>query len=246
MKTKTYAIAGFNIKISSQFDDVHALCRDYLTDVDADFSVCVSPSDIEFERMKSLCSNRSRCAELHRLSDGYFEGLAVYRKIAEQMPAYNRILFHGSAVAVDSEAYLFTAKSGTGKSTHTRLWREYFGSRAVMVNDDKPLIGISESGASVYGTPWNGKHRLGNNIALPLRAICILERAENNTIQKISVSDAYPMLLQQAYRPMEHSAMKKTLEIIDALSESVGLFRLKCNMDIDAVKTSYFGMRETI
>ena len=79
---------------------------------------------------------------------------------------------------MDGQAVLFTAKSGTGKSTHTKLWRDLFGERAVMVNDDKPLLRILKDGVLVCGTPWDGKHRLSTNCALPLKAICILERGK--------------------------------------------------------------------
>ena len=99
------------------------------------------------------------------------------------MISYDTILFHGSVIAVDGIGYLFTAKSGTGKSTHTRLWREYFGDRAAMVNDDKPLLKITDSSVIAYGTPYNGKHRLGTNISVPLKAICILTRAADNHIE---------------------------------------------------------------
>ena len=110
------------------------------------------------------------------------ETLAVYRKIADQMLSYDTLLFHGSVVAVDETGYLFTAKSGTGKSPHARLWREYLGERAVMVNDDKPLLQITKNGVIAYGTPWDGKHHLSSNIAVPLKAICILTRASENHI----------------------------------------------------------------
>ena len=84
--------------------------------------------------------------------DDYLETLAVCRKIAERMPEYDTFLFHGSCIAVDGVGYLFTAKSGTGKSTHTRLWRELLDNRATMVNDDKPLIRIADDGLVIYGT----------------------------------------------------------------------------------------------
>ena len=172
------------------------------------------------------------------------ELLAVYRRIAEQMPFRDTFLFHGSAVAVDGAAYLFTARSGTGKSTHTRLWREMLGDRAVMVNDDKPLIRLTEDGAVVYGTPWNGKHRLGANISVPLKAVCILERAKQNTIRAITREEAFPMLIQQSYRPLDPAALAKTLSLVDRLSRTVSLYRLGCNMDPEAAELSYNIMKE--
>ena len=107
--------------------------------------------------------------------DDYLETLAVCRRIAERMPEHDTFLFYGSCIAVDGAGYVFTAKSGTGKSTHTRLWREMLGVRAVMVNDDKPLIRIADDGSVIYDPPWDCNHHLSHNIAVPLKAICILE-----------------------------------------------------------------------
>ena len=140
------------------------------------------------------------------------------------------------------EGNLFTAKSGTGKSTHTRLWRELFGERAVMINDDKPLIRIAENGVTIFGTPWDGKHRLSTNCAVPLKAICVLERAEQNTIRRMHSSEAYPILLQQIYRPDDSTAMMKTLSLAGRLSQTVDLWKLGCNMEIEAAEVSYQAM----
>ena len=156
---------------------------------------------------------------------------------------FDTILFHGSVVAVDGIGYLFTAKSGTGKSTHTRLWREYFGERAVIVNDDKPLLKITDSGVTAYGTPYNSKHRLGTNISVLLKAICILTRAAENHIEPITRDHAYTMLLQQVYRPADILKMAKTLKLVDRLADRVKLYKLDCNMEISAAIVAYEGMQ---
>ena len=242
--TNTYRIAERIIAVASLHDEVHRLCADYcVPDAAPDFSVRTTQADIDFERAKSAREDEIGGVPIRQFSDGYLETLAVYRSIAERMPDYDTVLFHGSCVAVDGVGYLFTAKSGTGKSTHTRLWRELLGERAVMVNDDKPLIRITDSGAVICGTPWDGKHRLSTNIAVPLKALCILERAEQNTIRQITAGEAYPMLLQQAYRPMDGRAMRKTLTLIDKLAASVSLWRLGCNTDIEAARVAYEAMK---
>ena len=134
-----YRLAGKKILIKTLFADSHGLCHDYRVEGNVDFSVLTTQVDIEMERQKSAREDKLAGVPVREYSDGYLETLAVYRKIVEKMPAYDTILFHGSCVAVDGVGYLFTAKSGTGKSTHTRLWREVLGIRAVMVNDDKDI-----------------------------------------------------------------------------------------------------------
>lgn len=239
-----YKIADKHIEIISIFDDIHRLCLDYRSDGRPDYTVSISQSDIDYERRKSVSADIKEGIEIRKFPDSYLETLAVYRKIATFLVDFDTILFHGSVVAVDGEGYLFTAKSGTGKSTHTRLWREYFGERAVMINDDKPLINISENGIiRVYGTPWDGKHRLSTNTSVPLKALCILERAEKNHIEKITKESAYTMLLQQTNRPSDPEKTAKTLVLLDRLAEKTGLYRLGCNMNIDAAVTAYNGMK---
>lgn len=179
---------NFIIKLAGQYFEICPVCdyiREYCKDYIVDHAVAakladvgmetpchrigISQSDIDFEREKSAREDIKEGIPIRQFSDAYLETLAVYRKIADILLSCDTLLFHGSVVAVDREGYLFTAKSGTGKSTHTRLWREYFGERAIMVNDDKPLLHITDSGVTAYGTPWDGKHRLSKNIEVPLK-----------------------------------------------------------------------------
>lgn len=238
-----YKIADKNIKFVSLHEDIHEYCCDYRSDGDPDFEITTSKSDINFEREKSARENIAEGHEIINYSDGYLEELAIYRKIAEKMPAYDTFLFHGSAVAVDGVSYMFTAPSGTGKSTHVKLWCDLLGNKAIMVNDDKPFIKITQNKVIVYGTPFNGKHRRGNNISVPLKAICILERSESNHIHKITANEAYTKLLQQTYRPLNPLALTKTLQLLDELMKRVDFYHLCCNMDIEAAKISYNAMK---
>lgn len=241
--TKRYKIAGIVIEVNWLYEKVHEYCRDYLTDEPVDFSVTITPEDITFEREITAQEYAYEGLPLPDFSQGALEETAVYRKIAEKMPDYDTFVFHGSVIAADGIGYLFTAKSGTGKSTHTRLWREYLGDRAVMVNDDKPLLKVTDEGVIAYGTPYNGKHRLGANISVPLKAICILERDQENHIECITKAQAYAMLLQQVYRPQDAAQMAKTLQLVDKLAEHVELYRLGCNMDISAAEVAYNAMK---
>jgi hypothetical protein len=235
--TDTYRLAGLCIRVTSVYGSVHRLCRDYRAEAAADFAVETTREDIDFERQKSAQ------ADAPRVSDGYLETLAVYRKIAEKLPAYGTVLMHGSCVAVDGEGYLFLAPSGTGKSTHTRLWRELFGGRALMVNDDKPLVHVGDTETLACGTPWDGKHHLSANVAVPLRAICLLGRAAENTISPISACEAFPTLVRQTYRPADPAALDKTLTLLDQMKTTVRFFRLGCNMEPEAARIAYEGMK---
>lgn len=243
MKTGMYQIADTMVEIRSIHDAVHMLCEDYRAEGTPELVIEVDQKDIDFEREKSAQEDAFEGLPVRIFTDDYLETLAVYRKLALALLDRNILLFHGSVVAVDGEGYLFTAKSGTGKSTHTRLWREKFGNRLIMVNDDKPLIRMQNGKAIVYGTPWDGKHRLSTNTAVPLKALCILERSAENRIQPITLHEALPMLFQQAYRPRSEAAMRKTILLIQQLGTAVSLYRLGCNMEPEAADVAYEGMR---
>ena len=112
-----YRFAELNIAVRSLFGDVHDYCAEFHTDAEADFAVGTSAEDIAFERTRAAASDAALGRPSRAYTDGYLEELAVYRKIAERLPLYDTVLFHGSALAADGEGYLFTAPSGTGKST---------------------------------------------------------------------------------------------------------------------------------
>lgn len=232
------------IKIISNYSYVKEYCEKYLTDQAEDMLIEISQNDILQEQQRSEAEDIKEGNPIRNFTDEYLEVLAVYRKIAEKMIEYDTLLFHGSVISVDGVGYLFTAKSGTGKSTHTRLWHEVFGDRVVMVNDDKPLLRITEEGVTVFGTPWDGKHRLSNNIAVPLKAICVLNRDKTNHICPVSRKEVYPLLLQQTYRSVEPLKMAKTLQLLDGVIRTTNLYALGCNMEREAAVVAYTGINK--
>lgn len=245
MITGKYLIAEHVIEITSIYNEVHEMCAPYKADETAQPEIFVSTTAQEIEE-ESATSDRTRESEglpPYKFPDSYIETLVVYRSIATQMIRHDVILFHGSAIAVDGVTYLFTARSGTGKSTHVRLWRELFKERAIMVNDDKPLLHISPSGeTTIYGTPWDGKHHLSSNIALPLKAICVLERGKENEIEEITAQEAFPHMMQQCYRHPDAASTIKLITLLSSMAKSVKFYRLHCNMHPDAARISYKAM----
>lgn len=240
----------FRIRLADLVFDVRCLypatlhlCRDYLTG-DGETPVeqiRITHADIAGERHR-LLRKKNPGEALEASTPESLERLHLCRRIAELLPRYNRVLFHGSCLAIDGQGVLFTAKSGTGKSTHTRLWRQEFGDRVRMVNDDKPFLHIHENGVTVYGTPWRGKHALGENITAPLHAILFVNRGEENRVEPISPRELYPLLLQQTYTPDDPAAMAMTLGLVEQLSRKTKLRKLFCNMDPEAARVACSGI----
>lgn len=239
MPTKNYLFADIPVNISTSYRRPHLMCAQYLTEDKPLFSINTSEQDIEVERGLLAATNPE---DIWLSAPAYLETLTVQRKLTEALIDYDTILFHSSALAMDGQGYLFTALSGTGKSTHSRLWREYFGDRVTMINDDKPFIRIDEKESRVYGSPWDGKHHLSTNMSVPIKAICILERDTVNHIEPISADDAFAILYQQTYRSKDPAKLVKTIDLLTRMSSQVKLYRLGCNMEPDAARVSYEGM----
>ncbi len=238
-----YQMAEHVFEVDSACPLVHALCADYRTEESGEVSIKISPEDLAREQRQADLQQKLEGEQPTLFSPEELELMAVHRKICEELPRFDTMMFHGSAIAVDGEAYLFAAVSGTGKSTHTRLWREKFGERAFMVNDDKPFLRIQNGAVTVFGSPWDGKHRLSRNTSVPLKALCLLERNKENRIERVGARECYPLFLQQVYRPFDPAAMAKTLSLLDTLLETAPLYRLGCNMEPEAANVSYEAMK---
>lgn len=235
-----YILADMCVAIRSLYEEVQRMCADYRApqDREPDFLVQTSEQEIEAERAQSEQTRIEEGLPPYEFEAPYLETLAVYRKIATEAVSRGRLLMHGSVIAVDGRAYMFTARSGTGKSTHVRLWRQLFGERAVMINDDKPLLKVTEQETRIYGTPWDGKHRLSTNTSAPLQAICILTRAAENTIREIKPAEAVNMLIMQTFRPEDSTLLLSTFDLLDRMTRNVRFYLLGCNMDPEAAVVS--------
>ena len=240
-------MAQFNMKIAGRVGRVHSLfdstrdyCKNYLTEEAAEFSVTVTRENLAFEQAELLAEAKAEGMKPRRFTEPFLDRAAIQRAFAEYLFDHDTLLCHGSTVAVDGKAYLFTARCGTGKSTHTRLWREVFGDRAVMVNDDKPFLIVGDSGVLACGAPWSGKHGLDANITVPLAGICILERGKENRIRPIPAEDALPRLLHETYCPLGREAEFHSL--VGKLLENVPLWRMECTKDPEAASAAHGAM----
>ena len=160
----TIRIAGYTADVSSLFESTRDYCGKYLAEKSAQCHIAVTREDLDFEQEFLRQEALEEGIKVRKFTDPFLERAAIQRKIADYLFDRDVLMTHGSTVAMDGRAYLFTAKCGTGKSTHTRLWRQVFGGRAAMVNDDKPFLKITEAGVLACGSPWSGKHGLDEKL----------------------------------------------------------------------------------
>ena len=235
-------IAGSVAAVDSLFDSTPHYLKAYLTEDAPDFSVTVTESDLRFEQAELDKEALEEGFRRREFTDPFLERAAIQRAFAEFLFDRNILLVHGSTVAVDGRAYLFAAKSGTGKSTHTRLWRQVFGQRAVMINDDKPFLHLTDTGVIAFGSPWSGKHGLDTNICAPLGGICILQRGQENIIRPLSAEEALPRLHKEAYIPMDAEKHPKFQTLVEKLARQVPLWHMTCTKDPQAAQVAFDAM----
>lgn len=109
--------------------------------------------------------------------------------------SYDTVLTHASAVVYEGRAYLFLGKSGTGKSTHSRMWQEALEGVELM-NDDHPVVRVCEDGnAYAYGSPWSGKTHCYKNMCAPLGGVVRIVRAPHNRARRLMPVEAYASLM---------------------------------------------------
>jgi hypothetical protein len=233
-----FKFADVAVKIKFFHKEFLRFAADYRYDGKAEMTVAVRRREIRKEKMSD--------EEEVKSPDWYYETLAIARKFCIKASVYGVLLFHSSAIAVDGKAYLFTAPSGTGKSTHTRLWRKMLGERAVMVNDDKPFVRFVDGKPCVYGSPWNGKHRLDSNISVPIAGICFLEQAPENEICRVSAKECFPRLCKQIFYSSKEKTFERIITLAGKLASSVPFYRLKCNISEEAAALSYGTMKEEV
>ncbi|MBU5450566.1 hypothetical protein [Acetivibrio sp. MSJd-27] len=146
------------------------------------------------------------------------------------------LVVHSSSIAFGGDGILFSAPSGTGKSTHTRLWKKCFGDRVTVVNDDSPAVTFVDGRPHICGTPWSGKTEINENIHVPLRAVVFLEQAKENRISELKPQEAVFRLLREIavypYRDMADIA----LDTADGLLKQVPCYLLGCRPDEEAVQ----------
>ncbi len=226
-------IGGVAVKICHRYEYIRRLCGDYITEKAPAFAVSASEEQIEAE---------SALAE-GRFPREICEATCLHREIVKGLVPYGIMLIHSAVVAVDGEAYVFLAKSGVGKSTHIRLWREVFGERAVVVNGDKPMFSFAGDKLTVHGSPWKGKENWGTNTSLPVRAFCLLSRGEANEIAPAAEAEVVERIFHQVLLPKNAADMAAFMAMMNRIFHEVPFYKLRCNMEREAALVAYEGMK---
>ena len=225
-------------KIADLFVEVPAAggmasrCREYQTMASADADIVI----------------RSELYRREKYPEGTSEELIAYMESAIQfftkLLSFDGVYLHASCVRMGDRAYLFSADSGVGKSTHTRLWQKTLGESVQIFNDDKPALRRLDGRWYAYGLPWCGKDGININMKVPLAGICFLKQDEQNEIRRLTSTEAIQRLMPQTLKNIK--SIKKldvTLNNFDKLIREIPIFELKNRPEPEAALLSYETMR---
>ena len=138
---------------------------------------------------------------------------------------------------------LYTADEGL-EGTHISLWQKRFGDSVRVINGDKPIMRFFQDRLYAYGTPWCGKEGLSENARAPIKGICFIERAKENSVERISPAEALPRIFQQILTPNTDTAVDALFPLIDRTLLEIPCYVLKCNISEEAAEVAYEGMNK--
>lgn len=219
-----YKIMDLCMDIRFQYAVAEELCTNYLLLEEQDavphLMVSVPAEDIRTMERKTGIGEA-----------WYLESLCVFKEISQKIIPYQGFALHAAVVAVNNEAYAFSADSGVGKSTLANFFEKNFGGQAIIINGDKPLVREVNGDFMVYGTPWCGKEGKNLNISVSLVRIVFLERGDCNKVTRITSSEAAQRIFRQVMLPKDWNTLSKLLNLLDQFLLKTPSYIFQCNKD---------------
>lgn len=219
-----YGIAGVFAEIAIKTEYCKNAFSPFLADAKPDFCIDFSKQQI------TAVANDQNCSIA--VAESYLILQDFSQKLFKKTGA---VLFHASAINVGGRAILFCAPSGTGKSTHSALWKKSFAD-VEYLNDDKPFIVRERDGFYCYGSPWCGKHGLGSNKKAKVFAVCKVCRAQENSCQKLTTEQFFSLALNQTVRFDSAENMDRLFGFLQEFLNDASLFQINVNVNADAPK----------
>lgn len=228
-------IAGIKYKIEYKYFYLERMLEDYIIPEDetkkSEDIVQISYTDEDFQKWKDSVVGEK--------SDGYIEHCCVVEQIASDLPNHGMLMMHGATIEYNGKAYIFTAPSGTGKSTHISLWKEYLGDKVRIINGDKPEITFEGDEVIAHGAPWCGKEGWQINTSAPLAGVCMLDRSTENKIEEINPGTNIDFFIKQFFYTANNDSLVKVVDLFTKMAERVPFYKLTCDISEDAAKCSF-------
>ncbi len=170
--------------------------------------------------------------------DAYTEyGLLVYRT-SDYLLKKKSCVFHAAAFLLSGQAFVFTAESGTGKTTQINNWKNLFPDEIKVMNGDKPVLSITGDTVTVFPSPWKGKERLGDDtLAATLGGIVLLEQGNRNHISRLRPEDAvFPLMKRFLFTCEEKEMIQDMCHMLEKVLKAVPVWKLINKGDLDSTR----------
>lgn len=196
--------------------------------------------DFEDDRLMRYDPRQPNVAELTSMADISVLRFAIWTAYSMLGLPRRKVPVHSSAVVCDGRAVMCLGESGTGKSTHTRLWLENIPDTHLL-NDDSPILAVEGDEVVVYGSPWSGKTHCYRQERVPVAALLRLEQKPENTIRKLGVIESFAALQPSCPPCMakEERLMDRLVDYISDVIQRVSVYRMGCLPDADAARLSH-------
>ena len=219
--------AGIELYLNFHFNETAQYYGHYLEKAEDPNQSIEIPED-EIEKKCRIWNIPDPAFEEYVLSCSY---------ICDALMLKNRIVFHGASFLWRQKAYIFTAPSGTGKTTQIKHWLAKYGNEIEVLNGDKPILEFKDNGSVfVHPSPWKGKEGIGrDDIIAPLGGIILLKKAHHNTIERMSPDTAAKNLFCRFYSTF--SSEKEILiaaQFLEHMVETVPVWQLANKGDTES------------
>ena len=221
-----YLFADFVVELQNRFPHLEKQCQffRYEGDRETDYVIRVTDEEIQSESQVSQYPD----------SQGYLESICAYRQLCAQLPLRGALLLHAAVIEAEGRGIAFFARSGVGKTTHTRHWIKTYFPQVNIVNGDKPIVRFVDGIPYAYGTPWAGKEGIYRLTRAELKDLCLIERAPVNEVTPLSKEEALNLLMLQIFLPPDPQATMATLDMVEKLLDHCNLWRIRCTPDKEA------------
>lgn len=226
-----YSICGLYVKLTPKYDFLKSRAEKYLVQTDES----ITP-DIDLDSFKSKLV---KVKNDENTTPPMFEYTQKGAELFEQMLSFDGFVLHSCAIEYKGKAYLFTGNSGAGKSTHAKMWREYFTDEVCYINEDKPIIRQINGEFLACGNPFSGKYDNNKNIMLPIGGVCVIDKANENSITQLDSKEAFSVLMSQTLTYLDGENISKLINLLDNFLSRVKVYRLKCTISKESAKIAY-------
>ena len=229
MCTYNYNLGGYVFRITSVHKYFSLYAKEYITNDKHQYEIEDTLEELE-EFSKAYAGEDVK----------NIETLLIQKKVVDILLTNNVVNFHGSSLYLDNadNGYIFTAPSGTGKSTHVARLKEHYKDRLTIINDDKPFISKIGKSYYIYGSPWSGKSHISSNVKAKLKAILIIYQSKSNEISKMDNKEAIKHLIREIHIPKGVEATSLGLDFLINMIKDIDIYYLGLNLDKDAINNT--------